>query len=122
VPPHPIPEPPEAVAAYYRDAPSPQRETMLVMRERILRALPGAQERIKYSMPTFTRDGVDVCGMLANKRHVGYYPYSGSVLAVLPDLVERYGGTKAALHVPVDAPLSLADVRRLVAARLAEAG
>jgi uncharacterized protein YdhG (YjbR/CyaY superfamily) len=91
------------------------------MRERILAIVPQADEVVKYSMPTFVVDGVAVCGLMAHTRHVGYYPYSGGVLDDLPDLRERYGGTKSALHVPVDDPLSTTTLRRLVRARLAEA-
>ena len=111
--------PPRAVAAYYKALPSPQRETMLAMRERILSVVPDAVECIKYQMPTFVVDGVALCGIMAHKRHVGYYPYSGSVLPKFPELMERYGGTKAALHVPIDKPLPVAMIRRLIRARQA---
>ncbi len=114
-----VPPPPPSVAASYDDAPSPQRETMLTMRERILAVVPDATEIMKYAMPTFVLDGTDVCGLLPHKGHVGYYPYSGSVLEGFPDLVSTYGGTKGALHVPVDQPLPQETITRLVQARLA---
>ena len=113
------PPPPPDVAALYDAAPSPHRETMLAMRERILAVVPDATEVVKYRMPTFMVDGTDVCGLMAHTHHVGYYPYSGSLLAQVPDLVAKYGGTKSALHVPVDRPLSATSIRRLVRARLA---
>ena len=108
---------PAAVAAYYRDAPQPQRGTLLAMRERILEVIPEATEVMKYAMPTFIVDGLPVCGLMAHTKHVGYYPYSGSVLAQFPDLMSRYGGTKSALHVPIDKPLPKEAVRRLIRAR-----
>ena len=111
--------PPRAVAAYYKALPSPQRETMLAMRERILSVIPDAVECIKYSMPTFVVDGVALCGIMAHKRHVGYYPYSGSVLPKFPELMEKYGGTTSALHVPIDKPLPVTTIRRLIRARRA---
>ena len=111
--------PPPAVAAYYKKAPSPQRETLLAMREHILEVVPDAVEVMKYAMPTFVVDGTPVCGLMAHKRHVGYYPYSGQVLAQFPELIERFGGTKAALHVPVDKPLPKSTIRRLIRARRA---
>lgn len=118
---HPGVDLPDAVAAAYLDSPSPQRETMLTLRERVLAVVPGADEVMKYRMPAFVVDGVPVCGLAAAKKHVGYYPFSGSLLDQFPELVEKYGGTKGALHVPVDAPLPAAVVRRLVKARLAQA-
>lgn len=111
---------PHAVAAYYRDTPSPQRETLLAMRERILEVVPDATEVMKYAMPTFVVDGVPVCGLMSHTRHVGYYPYSGSVLEQVPDIVAKYGGTKAALHVPIDKPLPKAVIKKLVRARQAQ--
>ena len=114
-----VPPPPPIVSEVYDTAPSPQRETMLAMRERVLAVAPGAEEVMKYNMPTFVVDGVPVCGLLPHKKHVGYYPFSGSLLAGFPDLVEKYGGTKGALHVPVDAPLPKATIAKLVKARLA---
>ena len=111
--------PPPAVAAYYKKAPSPQRETMLEMRSRILAVVPNATEVMKYAMPTFVVDGVPVCGLMAHKRHVGYYPYSGSVLAQFPELMKRYGGTKSALHVPIDKPLPKTTIAKLIRARRA---
>ena len=81
-----MPEPPPDVAAYYNAQPSPHRETLVEMRERILAVLPTASERIKYQMPTFVYEGRDVCGLMAHKNHIGYYPYSGSVLSQFPDL------------------------------------
>jgi uncharacterized protein YdhG (YjbR/CyaY superfamily) len=115
-----VPPPPPAVAQAYESAPSPHRETMLAMRERVLSAFPDASEKMSYSMPAFVIDGVTVCGFAAQKNHVGYYPFSGSTLAGFPELVSRYGGTKSALHVPVDAALPVAEIVELVNARLAE--
>jgi uncharacterized protein YdhG (YjbR/CyaY superfamily) len=115
-----IDAPPPAVAELYQAAPLPHRDTMLTMRQRILATVPDAREVVKYRMPTFVVDGIDVCGVMPHTNHVGYYPYSGTLLAQFPDLVERYGGTKSALHVPVDRPLSATTIRRLVRARLAQ--
>lgn len=111
--------PPPAVAAYYAPLTDPHRDTILTMRDRILDVVPDADEVIKYSMPTFVVDGIPVCGLLANKKHIGYYPYSGSVLPQFPDLLEKYGGTKGALHVPLGTPLPKSTVRKLIRARQA---
>ena len=111
---------PAAVAAYYRDAPQPQRGTLLAMRERILEVIPEATEVMKYAMPTFIVDGKPVCGLMAHTKHVGFYPYTGGVLPLFPEIMGRYGGTASALHVPIDKPLPKATVRRLIRAKLAQ--
>ena len=110
---------PPAVAAAFEQSPSPQRETMLVMRERILSVVPDADEVIKYKMPTFVIDDVPFAGLLAHTKHVGYYPYSGSVLSQLPEVTDRYPTTKSAIHVPVDAPLPKTLIKKLIRTRLA---
>lgn len=111
---------PQAVAAAYRSAPDTHRKTMLEMRNRILEVIPDAHEVMKYGMPTFVHEGTAVAGLLANKNHIGFYPYSGTVLARLPEVTDRYSTTKAAIHVPVDAPMPKALVRLVLRTRISD--
>ncbi len=90
------------------------------MRKRILEIVPSAQEVVSYGMPAFkVEDGV-VCGLLSNKNHVGYYPFSGSILNLFPDELSRYKVTKSAIHVPVDKPMTKALLSKLIRARMKE--
>lgn len=91
---------------------------MLEMRDRILEIVPEAREVISYGMPAFEVDGIVVAGLLANKKHVGYYPFSGSILKLFPDELEKYKKTLSAIHVPVDRPLPKGLLKKLVKARL----
>jgi len=109
---------PADVKKLYVAAPSPHQETMLEMRERILQIIPNAEEVVSYGMPAFRVDGTIVAGLLANKKHVGYYPFSGSILKLFPKELEKFSQTKAALHVPVDKPLSKTLLQKLIKARL----
>lgn len=93
---------------------------MLAMRTRILELVPDAQEVVSYGMPAFRIEGGIVAGMMANKTFVGYYPFSGSILAQLSDELASYRQTKSALHVPLGKPLPKALLRRLLRARAAE--
>lgn len=111
---------PSVVAKHYQNAPSPQRETMLEMRKRILEIVPKAEEVVSYGMPAFKVDGKIVAGLLANKKHVGYYPFSGSILYLFPDELAKFSTTKSALHVPVDKPLTKTLLSKLIKARLAQ--
>jgi uncharacterized protein YdhG (YjbR/CyaY superfamily) len=108
------------VLPIYRKAPSPQRETMLAMRRMILEIIPKAEEVISYGMPAFKVDGNIIAGLLCNKNHVGYYPFSGSVLKLFPNELRRYKTTKSALHVPVDKPLSKTLLTKLIKARISQ--
>lgn len=108
---------PETVAGYYKSLNGVHRETMLEMRERILSIAPDSVEIIKYAMPTFVSDGVEIAGLLANKNHVGYYPYSGQVLNQFQDELADFKTTPGALHVPLGQPIETELIAKLVEAR-----
>jgi len=112
---------PVSVKKFYESAPTPHRETMLEMRKRILEIVPTAEEVISYGMPAFKVDGIVIAGLLANKNHVGYYPFSGSVLHKFPDELSKFTCTKSAIHVPIDKPLTKGLIKKLIKERIAGA-
>jgi uncharacterized protein YdhG (YjbR/CyaY superfamily) len=109
---------PSSVKKLYVSAPSPHRETMLEMRDRILEVIPDAEEVISYGMPAFKVGGSVVAGLLANKKHVGYYPFSGGILKLFPEELAKYSTTLSAIHVPVDKPLPKGLIKKLIKARI----
>ena len=109
---------PANVKKSYESAPSPHQETMIEMRNRILEILPDAEEVISYGMPAFKVDGTVVAGLLANKNHVGYYPFSGSILKLFPEELAKYKKTMSAIHVPIDKPLPKGLLKKLIKARI----
>ena len=94
-----------------------QRETLEIVRQRILEIIPDAQQCIKYGIPTFAINGRGVAGIAGNKNSCSFYPYSGSVLSQFPELA-NWSQTKSALHFPNDKPLSRTLIRKLIKARL----
>jgi len=109
---------PASVKKFYTSASSPHRETMLEMRSRILEIIPNADEVVSYGMPAFKVDGTVVAGLLANKSHVGYYPFSGSILKLFPEELAKYKTTLSAIHVPIDKPLTKGLLKKLIKARI----
>lgn len=105
---------PVDVAQYYASLEGAHRDTLLTMRERILSVAPDSIEVMKYAMPTFISNGIEIAGLLANKNHIGYYPYSGKVLNKLPDDLAGFKATTGALHVPVGRPLDEKLIRLLI--------
>jgi len=93
---------------------------MLAMRKTILEILPRAEEVVSYGMPAFKVEGNIVAGLLHAKNHVGYYPFSGSVLRLFPEELARFSTTKSAIHVPIDKPLSKTLLKKLIAARISQ--
>lgn len=90
------------------------------MRKAILEILPRAEEVVSYGMPAFKTEGNIVAGLLHAKKHVGYYPFSGSVLSLFPNELAKFSTTKSAIHVPVDKPLSKALLKKLITARISQ--
>jgi uncharacterized protein YdhG (YjbR/CyaY superfamily) len=114
-----VKKPSGAVAQYYSAQRSPHRETLLEMRRRILEVIPDAQEVMKYKMPTFIYEGQAIAGLLANTHHIGYYPYSGSVINHFPEITEKYVTTLGSIHVPLNKPMLKGEIKKLVKARIA---
>jgi len=112
--------PPRAVAGVYRSAPQPHRATMLEMRRRILRIVPHAEEVSSYGIAAFKVNGTIVGGLLSAKHHVGFYPFSGTILSRFPHELRGFSTTKSALHVPIDKPLSSALLKKLISARISQ--
>lgn len=110
------------VDEYLETAPEPQRTTLLELRTMLRSILPNASESISYGMPAFMVDGKAVAGYAYWKHHCSYFPHSGSVLPELADDLASYDWSKGTLRFPVDQPLPLSLVRRLVQIRLMQLG
>ena len=110
---------PKEVVHYYAQLRSEHAKTMKEMRVRILKEVPKAQEIMKYGMPTFILNGNEVAGLMAHKNHIGYYPYSGSVLKNFPDLLKKYKITKGALQIPLGEVLPQSTIKKLIKTRIA---
>lgn len=92
------------------------------LRAEILRAVPDAEQAISYGMPAFRVGAKVVAGFAAFKRHLSYFPHSGTVIAGVGAEAEPWATTKGTLQFTPDHPLPASLVARLVAVRLAELG
>ena len=107
-----------AVDAHIAAMPEPQRTTLTALRSTLRTLLPHAEEKLSYRMPCFAVEGIAVAGYEAFKQHCSYFPHSGSVLAQVKGIPDGYVTTPGTLQFPVDRPLPVALVKRLVKARL----
>lgn len=110
----------EAVEAHLAAVPQPQQDTLRAVRAHLRTVLPDAEEGIRYNMPAFILDGALVASYEGFKQHCSYFPCSGSTLEAVGPLKGGTQAGKGTLKFPVDQPLPLATVRKLVKARLAE--
>jgi uncharacterized protein YdhG (YjbR/CyaY superfamily) len=89
------------------------------MRAAIRAAVPrDATEIISYKMPAFKRDGVLVW-YAAFTDHVSLFP-GGAVLAQFKDELAGFKTSKGTVQFPLDKPLPMALIKRVVKARVAE--
>lgn len=102
------------IDAYLAPLPEPKRSTLEEMRRRILGVIPDAEQGMSYSVPAFRLDGEPVAGLAAFAHHLSYLPHSGSVLRALDDELEGFERTPGSLHFPVDDPLPVPLIRRLI--------
>jgi len=109
-----------AVESYLAEFEQPQRDTLERLRGTLRKILPHAHEAMKYGMPAFLLDGTGVAGYAGFKAHCSYFPMSSSVLDAAGDAVAKYSVSKGTLQFPVDRPLPVGLVRKLVKLRLAE--
>ncbi|HZS93956.1 MAG TPA: DUF1801 domain-containing protein [Chloroflexota bacterium] len=110
------------IDAYLDGLDEPKRGTLQQLRETILEIVPDAEQGMSYNLPAFRVNGAVIAGFAAFKNHLSYLPHSGSVLPELGDDIAGYGGTKSALHFPIDKPLPGPLVEKLIATRLSEVG
>ena len=88
------------------------------MRATIKEVAPDAEEAIKYQMPTFVLKG-NLVHFAAYKNHLGFYPVPTGIEKFKKEL-SAYKTSKGAVQFPLDKPLPLALIRKVVKFRVAE--
>ena len=107
---------PTDIDGYISQFPAEVRAVLRDVREAIRRAAPEAEETISYQMPAFRQHGILVY-FAAWKKHIGLYPpISGD--KALENAIARYAGPKGNLQFPLDEPMPLDLIERIVRLRV----
>jgi len=88
------------------------------MRATIHSAAPLAEETIAYGMPTF-RQRVNLVYFAGYKHHIGFYPTSAPIVHFAND-IKGFKTSKGAIQFPLDKPLPVKLIKRMVKWRLSE--
>ena len=88
------------------------------LRQTIKEAAPDAKETINYQMPTFTLHG-NLVHFAAFKTHIGFYPTPSGIEAFKKELAS-YKSAKGSVQFPIDQPLPLPLIRKIVEYRVKE--
>lgn len=106
------------VDKYIAGFPSNIQVLLEKMRETICKAAPNAQQTIGYGIPTFKLNG-NLVHFAGYKHHIGFYPAPSAITAFAKEL-SVYEGAKGSVQFPVDKPLPLSLVTKIVKFRVKE--
>jgi uncharacterized protein YdhG (YjbR/CyaY superfamily) len=107
-----------SIDQYIATFPEDRQALLQAVRAAIREAAPEAVEVISYQMPAFAQDG-NLVYFAGLKDHIGFYPTPGGIEA-FQDELSRYRTTKGAVNFPVDQPLPLELISKVVRFRVTE--
>jgi uncharacterized protein YdhG (YjbR/CyaY superfamily) len=110
---------PGTIDEYIAAFPPDVQKVLQQVRTTIGKAAPGAVEALKYGIPTFVL-GENLVHFGGFKTHVGFYPSPSGIEAFKKEL-SVYEGAKGSVKFPLDQPMPLALITRIVKFRVQEA-
>ena len=111
-------EAPQSVDEYIADFPIEVQEILKAIRKVIQQAAPESTESISYGIPTFSQNGVLV-HFGGYKQHIGFYP-APRAIEVFKEELSGYEGGKGTIKFPLNKPIPMELITRIVQYRLAE--
>jgi uncharacterized protein YdhG (YjbR/CyaY superfamily) len=107
----------KTIDEYIKTFPEDVQSILEKMRQAIRKVAPEAEESISYQIPTFKLNGSSLVYFAAFKNHIGLYPPppNGFEKEIAP-----YEGPKGNLKFPIDRPIPLDLVKRIVKRRVKE--
>jgi uncharacterized protein YdhG (YjbR/CyaY superfamily) len=107
-----------SIDEYIANCPKEVQKKLKDLRATIKASAPDATEKISYQMPTFYLKG-NLVHFAALKNHIGFYPTPSGVQAFIKETA-KYASTKGAIQFPLDEPLPLKLVSKIVKFRVKE--
>ncbi len=107
-----------SIDEYIATFPKDIQKILQELRATIKAAAPDAEEKISYQMPTFFLNG-NLVHFAAFKKHIGFYPTPSGIEAFQKEL-SVYDGAKGSVQFPIDEPMPLKLISRIVKFRAAE--
>ena len=103
---------------YIASFPKGVQKLLEQVRMTIRKAAPQAEEVISYGMPAFKLNGMLVW-FAAHTNHIGLYPKATGIEAFKKEL-SRYKWAKGSVQFPLDKPLPLGLITKIVKFRVKE--
>lgn len=111
---------PKTIDAYVAGFPPDVQAVLERVRATIAQTAPDAEETIRYQMPTFLLKGQYLVYFAAHQKHIGLYPAPVGD-AKFQAALSEYSAGKGTLKFPLDQPLPIALIRKIVKLRAREA-
>ena len=108
----------KSVEAYFSVFPPTTQAILQELRTAVKQAAPEAKEMISYNMPSFQYYGMLVY-YAAYDKHIGFYPTPSGIEAFKEEL-SAYKSAKGSVQFPIDEPLPLGLISRIVQFRVKE--
>ena len=102
----------QTIDEYIKIFPKDIQKLLGTIRQTIKKSVPVAEEAISYQIPTFKLKG-NLVHFAAFKNHIGFYPGSKAIKDFQKDLT-KYKSSKGAVQFPIDKPMPLSLIRKIV--------
>lgn len=109
----------ENIDEYIAHYPENVQDILEELRQVIRESTPEAEETINYGIPTFKLNGKNLVHFAAYKNHIGFYPTHSGIEAFKKEL-SQYKSSKGSVQFPIDQPLPLDLVKKIVIFRVKE--
>lgn len=110
--------PQNEIDAYIAGFPETTQQKLQQVRAAIKKAAPKAEEVISYKMPAYKYHGMLIY-FAGYKNHIGLYP-TGSGIREFADSLAGYKHSKGAVQFPLDKPVPVAFITKIVKFRVKE--
>jgi uncharacterized protein YdhG (YjbR/CyaY superfamily) len=104
--------------SYISDFPEETQKLLQQLRKAIKEAAPKAEEVISYGMPAYKLNGPLVY-FAGYAHHIGFYP-TGTGIVAFEKEIATYKHSKGAIQFPLDKPLPLTLIKKMVKFKVAE--
>jgi uncharacterized protein YdhG (YjbR/CyaY superfamily) len=107
-----------SIDEYITTFPKEIQKILEEVRATIKASAPDAEEKISYQIPTYYFNG-NLVHFGAFKKHISFFPTSSGIAAFQKELA-RYKTAKGTVQFPIDKPLPLDLIKRIVKFRVKE--
>lgn len=108
----------QSIDEYIAACPPDSQDYLRQIRKLIRTLVPDAKEKISYQMAAFERNGKNLIHFAGWKKHVSLYPVPAGSEA-FERQIAKYAGGKGTVKFPLDEPLPLKLIERVVRLHLA---